>query len=33
MGEKGTGTQPHAHVEGMGQKIESRHVWIKEKVE
>ena len=29
----GSGVRPHAHVEGMGSKVESRHVWLKEGVE
>jgi len=27
-GVKGTGTVPHAHVEGLGSSIESRHLWL-----
>ena len=27
-GVKGTGVRPHAHVEGLGSKIESRHIWL-----
>ena len=29
----GTGVRPHAHVEGLGKKIESRHIWLQEGVE
>lgn len=32
-GVKGTGVRPHAHVEGMGSKVESRHIWLQEGVE
>jgi hypothetical protein len=27
-GVKGTGTAPHAHVEGLGSSVEYRHIWI-----
>jgi RHS repeat-associated protein len=27
-GIKGTGTTPHAHVEGLGSSLESRHIWL-----
>jgi RHS repeat-associated protein len=29
-GVKGTGVQPHAHVEGMRNSIESRHIWLED---
>ncbi len=31
-GVKGTGVKPHAHVEGLGSKIEHRHIWLQEGV-
>jgi response regulator of citrate/malate metabolism len=31
-GVKGTGVKPHAHVEGMGKKVELRHIWLQEGV-
>ncbi len=31
-GVTGTGIRPHAHVEGMGSKIENRHIWLQEGV-
>lgn len=27
-GVKGTGVAPHAHIEGLGKSIESRHIWL-----
>jgi RHS repeat-associated protein len=27
-GVKGTGTTPHAHVEGLGSSVEARHIWL-----
>ena len=32
-GVRGAGIKPHAHVEGMGSKIENRHIWLREGVE
>jgi RHS repeat-associated protein len=32
-GVKGTGVDPHAHVEGLGSKVESRHIWLEEGVQ
>ncbi len=31
-GIKGTGTRPHAHVEGLGTKVRDRHIWLQEGV-
>ena len=31
-GVKGSGVRPHAHVEGLGTKVESRHIWLKKGV-
>ena len=31
-GVKGTGVRPHSHVEGLGSKVESRHIWLQEGV-
>lgn len=32
-GVTGTGVKPHAHVEGMGSKVEGRHIWLEEGVQ
>ena len=29
-GVKGSGVNPHIHIEGLGSKIESRHIWLDE---
>jgi len=31
-GVKGTGVRPHAHLEGLGKKVESRHIWLQDGV-
>lgn len=31
-GVKGMGVRPHAHVEGLGKKVQSRHIWIRDGV-
>jgi hypothetical protein len=31
-GVKGTGVEPHAHVEGLGKKVKSRHIWLQDGV-
>jgi len=31
-GVKGSGIEPHAHVEGLGKSIESRHIWLKNNI-
>ena len=31
-GVKGSGVRPHAHIESMGTRIESRHIWLKKGV-
>jgi hypothetical protein len=27
-GVKGTGVNPHVHIEGLGKSVESRHIWL-----
>jgi hypothetical protein len=32
QGVRGSGVNPHVHIENLGNKIESRHIWLKEGV-
>ncbi|HUW47042.1 MAG TPA: RHS repeat-associated core domain-containing protein, partial [Dehalococcoidia bacterium] len=32
-GVKGSGVPPHAHIEGLGSKVKSRHIWLEDGVQ